>query len=1363
MSKKKKKKRSATRIALCMIVKNEAANLERCLKSVRGLVSETNIVDTGSEDNTVEIARRLGAHVRSEQWTNDFSHARNISLDMAKAEWILILDADEVLAAEAVSKIKAAVTRPDTVAYMLPTRNYTDDSEVGGFVANDGSFPPARSCKGWVESRKIRLFRKLPGIRFEGEIHEVVGPSIMRSGGRVEALDAVVHHFGHMASRDSLRKKFDKLVPIAEAKCESQKDDFKAHYELGVILAQLGEFERAERSLRKSVTLRSDFALSHYDLGVLLSRTGREEEALSEFRAASRIDPDNIDAVNNLADSLQRLRRDEEAEHIYRAVLEKHPHYARSWSNLGALLARTGRLDEAEDAFNKALAIDPDFADAQSNLRKLQGMKSGKSQQPSETTEKAHLPGTITLCMIVKNEEQRLAGLLEQATRAVDEVIIVDTGSTDDTAETARRCGAKVYAFNWTDNFADARNYSLSKAASEWIFILDADESLQPDDFAALRELIRDTRADGFSFETRNYSQESGQEGWRPVQEEDAMARSFPGWLPSEKVRLFRNAPSIKFEGAVHELVEPSILRANGRIERAQVPIHHYGYDSGAAKADTYLAPARQKAAADPESAQAHFELGAVLHRTGQFEEARASFEKAVERAPDNAEYRVALGDSLRATGHFADAERSYKQAIEINSEFSSAHRGLGIALYHQGAIDASEREFKEALRLNPKDAQSLTNLGVVAVGKGNIILATDYFKQALDINPRNAVARENLKKLSETSDGSTTLGLIMIVRNERENLSEMLPKFAGCFDEIVIVDTGSEDDTVTIAKSYTAKVFGFKWTDDFSAARNYALAHSEADWILWLDADDRINPEDIALLRKNISGERKAFLLRVLSGKGDSSTGEFLQIRLFPNIEGIKWEGRVHEQILPSLEKIGAHIEALSQPLIVHTGYDDPAILEKKTRRNVALLEQDRKLRPDDPIVLHHLGQAYTLLGDIQKAIEVSEALVRLHGSRPPNEFLTHTMNRLAQYQLMRNDVETARMWADRLLKIEPDNRLIRYFLGEICYRKNMFDEAIKWFERFCNAEDVVGCVPIPWKKLRVGARNYLGLCYDRTGNREKAQTEFRKAIEEGNKIEPYKNLAHILLQEGKLEEAESVLRDALNVNANDIDLWINLGVALARSRRLGEAEEIFCRAVELDPLHELARKNLEEVRKKISESAVDPLKKSLHNLKMLSRELAEKPRDPSVLLALGREFLACGQPQHAAKWLRTLWTLRDEHDDGKDRHTFWMAAILLFDCELRSGREADADTWLERAREIAPQNWLAYFLLGERKFLSGNVEDAAPLLAKAAELGIEPTPLTLDTAATRNKLNAYMSELRQKSVCTPSTVSGGARHGEE
>ena len=87
-------------VSLCMIVKNEADCLSRCLESMKGLVDEIIIVDTGSTDNTVEIAKQYGAVIKTYQWNNDFSQARNYSLSLATKEWILVLDADEYLRPE---------------------------------------------------------------------------------------------------------------------------------------------------------------------------------------------------------------------------------------------------------------------------------------------------------------------------------------------------------------------------------------------------------------------------------------------------------------------------------------------------------------------------------------------------------------------------------------------------------------------------------------------------------------------------------------------------------------------------------------------------------------------------------------------------------------------------------------------------------------------------------------------------------------------------------------------------------------------------------------------------------------------------------------------------------------------------------------------------------------------------------------------------------------------------------------------------------------------------------------------------------------------------------------------------------------
>ena len=827
MSKKKKpgKRRNKAprreRIALCMIVKDEEANLGRCLESVRGLVSEINIVDTGSADDTVGLAKRLGAKVREIEWNDDFSHARNISLGMADAEWILVLDADEVLAPDAIAKIKSAVRKPDIAGYMIATRNYTDDSSSGNFIPNDGAFEPASHCGGWVESLKVRLFRNRPGVCFEGVVHEVIGPSIRRSGATTPPLDVDVHHFGCLAPDGKLKNEM--MARLAEKKCANRPDDYKAHYELGVIRAETGNLVEAERSLRKSISLRGDFALAHYDLGVVLSRTGREAEAAERFGAAVELDPDNVDAMNNLADSLQRLRRDDEAERVYRELLEKRPDYKRGWNNLGALLGSGGRLRDAEEAFRKALEIDPSFPDARGNLEKL------------------------------------------------------------------RR--------------------------------------LRPDDAG------------------------------------------------------------------------------------------------GTAGAD------------------------------------------------------------------------------------------------------------------------------------------------------------------STNRSGRPTLGLLMIVKNERENLERMLPQLAPCFDEIVIVDTGSTDNTRVIAEKAGARVFDFAWIDDFSAARNFGLSKAGADYLLWLDADDRLDPRAVAHLRENLSDARKAFLLRVASGAGGS--GEFLQLRVFPNIEGIEWEGRVHEQIFPSLERNGLSSQTLPGIVITHTGYEDQGEIREKSRRNAALLEKDRAIRPDDPYVLQHLAQAYGVLGEIDRAVEASEALINANDPATPPEFISHTMNRLVQYGLIRNDLDAATMWADRLLEAEPDNRLVRYFLGEIGYRRGQAGAAIERFEQFLSADTVIGCVPVPWKQLESNAHNFLGLLFEQTGRRDRARSQFRLAIEGQSRIEAHKNLARILLEDGSPAEAATVLQAAVEIEARDSFVWTNLGAALARSGNFDKAAEACRTALEIDPENAAARQNLQRMESRLDRSA--------------------------------------------------------------------------------------------------------------------------------------------------------------------------------
>jgi glycosyltransferase involved in cell wall biosynthesis len=164
---------------------------------------------------------------------------------------------------------------------------------------------------------------------------------------------------------------------------------------------------------------------------------------------------------------------------------------------------------------------------------------------------------------------------------------------------------------------------------------------------------------------------------------------------------------------------------------------------------------------------------------------------------------------------------------------------------------------------------------------------------------------------------------------------------------------------------------------------------------------------------------------------------------------------------------------------------------------------------------------------------------------------------------------------------------------------------------------------------------------------------------------------------------------------------------------------------------------------------------RKNIRNLKLLAGELAARPEDPYVLLALAQAFLYCGQGGHAENWLELLWKLNEKSEangsrSGSHGDVFWMAAIMLADLALKRGDADGADAWFGQAIGLLPGNWLAYFRLGEKKLAEGDISRAAELLEKTAAIGIGPTLLPLDLNAFSGRLDAYLLKIRRMSKAT-------------
>ena len=221
---------------------------------------------------------------------------------------------------------------------------------------------------------------------------------------------------------------------------------------------------------------------------------------------------------------------------------------------------------------------------------------------------------------------------------------------------------------------------------------------------------------------------------------------------------------------------------------------------------------------------------------------------------------------------------------------------------------------------------------------------------------------------------GKPRVSLCMIVKNEENHLGDCLALVAKLFHEIIVVDTGSTDRTKELAVRHGAKVHDFAWVDSFAAARNESHRHATGDWILWLDADDRLDPENLQKLQQlldNLPEENNTYMMCQWSAP-DPLTGSPLivdQARLFRNLPQARWRYRVHEQIYLPLREAGAR-EVGTDIIIRHLGYQETALRLRKQDRNIRLLMMDLAENPRDSFVNFNLAFAYMDHGQAEKAL---------------------------------------------------------------------------------------------------------------------------------------------------------------------------------------------------------------------------------------------------------------------------------------------------------------------------------------------------------------------------------------------------------
>lgn len=245
-------------------------------------------------------------------------------------------------------------------------------------------------------------------------------------------------------------------------------------------------------------------------------------------------------------------------------------------------------------------------------------------------------------------------------------------------------------------------------------------------------------------------------------------------------------------------------------------------------------------------------------------------------------------------------------------------------------------------------------------------ILAT-HFAARLALDPNDAEASTCYGQIGIRAKAGVRISACLIVRNEAANLDRCLASLRGVVDEIVVVDTGSDDASVEIARRHDAVIGRFAWCDDFAAARNASLELATGDWILCIDADEELTPDCRPFLREAIVrphfGGFNAEIINFTGDSSDDSKYMHQAVRLFRRLPEIRFEGRIHEQITPALGAMGLPWADLPGLRILHHGYRPSVMADRgKIARTVAALEREVRESPHDAFHWFNLANAYTV-----------------------------------------------------------------------------------------------------------------------------------------------------------------------------------------------------------------------------------------------------------------------------------------------------------------------------------------------------------------------------------------------------------------
>ena len=921
------------KISACYIVKDEVDELRRSLASVRQAADEIVIVSTCGNLAIVDAADEFRARIYDFPWQNDFALARNYALEQCTGDLAIFLDADEYFfhPEDLRDGIEAAVRENPTFdIIMISLCNF--------MTAN--SFADAM----FIWSPRVL---RMPGLHYEGMIHE----QVIRNDGAERILvygdeRLAAGHTGYLTERGE--EKIRRNIAMLER--DAALHGWKAMHAFYLADCYFGLKDYAKTLEFSKAALQADVVF-----------IGEESKI-----------------YHQMIESMRALHySDEEMLILAEEALAKFPNLPDFYAQRGMILCGLARYQDAVDSFEEALQhYDHDFSavhDSSFFNHSAAALVAGRIAQiykhleepekvsvwlekeksymgePAGDTGKDRLQ--ITACYIVRNDAVHLTKSIESLCDEVDELIVVDTGSSDDSMHVGKSFGATVYHIPWADDFAAARNAALSHAAGDWIVFIDADEYFSAETRTHLRAVIEQSHA------------EDGEVllvPWHNIDE-----KSGEVLLDSYAPRIFRRREGRHYVGRVHEeLREADETAPPSRIIASEMlTLVHTGYSAALTREkgerNLRLLLEEAKHTEHPERCWRYLAETYDNLDDERMAERYALLDIALGRRSvvyASSCWRILLriygGQPLLREKYLAVAERGAKEFPELPEMHAEYAEALAAFHRYEEAIAAAET----ALAANPPETGTDRSLFTA--------------EMCAEIRRRIGIwhhiaARAKVLRISAA----------VFVRDDARDIETWLANTAAYTDERIVIDTGSQDGTRALAEKAGAKVVDFVWQDDFAAARNAAINAVSGDWAAVLDVDESFfDPSELRAYLAMVDvilPHVDAVLLPIVHVDEDANeheTGRAPHVRLLRMGRGLFYEGRVHE----ALRKEDGEPVLYHEPValsIRHVGYSSGRI-RAKHERNLALMEQrivEVGLQPGD---CRYLADTYYGLGQYASAL---------------------------------------------------------------------------------------------------------------------------------------------------------------------------------------------------------------------------------------------------------------------------------------------------------------------------------------------------------------------------------------------------------